>query len=148
MGVLVLVMGDFHIPHRGAEIPAKYREMITPNKINTVICTGNMGSREVHDWAKSLSNNFHVVKGDFEDEGFKDLPEEKVVEIGGLKMGIIHGHQIIPWGDEEALGNKAIELGVSVLISGHSHELKFSTHNGINFINPGSMTGAFSTLVS
>lgn len=44
MGVLVLVLGDFHIPHRAAEVPAKYREMITPNKINTVICTGNMGS--------------------------------------------------------------------------------------------------------
>ena len=75
MCVLVLVLGDFHIPHRAAEVPAKYREMITPNKINTVICTGNMGSREIHDWAKSLSNNFHAVKGDFEDEGFKDLPE-------------------------------------------------------------------------
>lgn len=50
--------------------------------------------------------------------------------------------------DEEALGNKAIELGVEVLVSGHSHELKFSAHDGVNFINPGSMTGAFSTLTS
>jgi predicted phosphodiesterase len=40
-----------------------------------------------------------VVKGDFEDEAFKDLAEEKVIEIAGLKIGLIHGHQIIPWAD-------------------------------------------------
>lgn len=71
-----------------------------------------------------------------------------MVEVAGLKIGIIHGHQIIPWGDEEALGNKAIEMGVEILASGHSHELKFTSHNNINFINPGSMTGAFSSLVA
>lgn len=59
---------------------------------------------------------------------------------------MIHGHQIIPWGDEEAMENKAKELGVSLLISGHSHELKTSQHNGISFLNPGSMTGAYSAL--
>lgn len=36
----------------------------------------------------------------------------KVFEFCGVKIGLIHGHQIIPWGDEEALENKAKELGV------------------------------------
>lgn len=48
------------------------------------------------------------MKGDFEDEAIKDLPDDKLVEVAGLKIGVIHGHQIIPWGDEEALGNKAV----------------------------------------
>lgn len=99
MGTLVLLLGDFHIPHRAAEVPAKYREMITPNKVNAVVCMGNMGCREVFDWVKTLSGNITTVKGDFEDDGIKDLPEEKVVEVAGLKIGVIHGHQIIPWGD-------------------------------------------------
>lgn len=59
---------------------------------------------------------------------------------------MIHGHQIIPWADEEALENKAKELGVSMLISGHTHEMKFTQHNHTYFVNPGSMTGAYSTL--
>lgn len=82
--------------------------MITPNKVNTVICTGNLGCKDIHDWIKSLCSNIHIVKGDFEDDNIKQLPEDKVVEVAGLKIGVIHGHQIIPWGDEEALGNKAI----------------------------------------
>lgn len=59
---------------------------------------------------------------------------------------MIHGHQIIPWGDEEALENKAKELGVQILISGHSHDMKTSQQDGHYFLNPGSMTGAYSAL--
>ncbi len=50
------------------------------------------------------------------------------------------------WCDEEALENKAKELGVKLLISGHSHELKTSHHNQTYFLNPGSMTGSYSPL--
>ena len=49
--------------------------MITPNKVSTVICTGNLGSRETYDWLKSLSPLLHIVKGDFEDEGLVEMPE-------------------------------------------------------------------------
>jgi vacuolar protein sorting-associated protein 29 len=44
------------------------------------------------------------------------------------------------------MSNKAKELGVTLLISGHSHELKTSQHGGVYFLNPGSMTGAYSAL--
>ncbi len=79
MGQLALVVGDFHIPLRCSEVPPKYREMITPNKVTAVFCTGNIGSRETYDWCKSLGNVFHVVKGDYEDEAIGDFVEEKVV---------------------------------------------------------------------
>jgi vacuolar protein sorting-associated protein 29 len=65
MGQLALILGDFHIPLRCAEVPLKYREMITPNKVNAVFCTGNLGSREAYDWVKSLASVFHIVKGDY-----------------------------------------------------------------------------------
>lgn len=78
MGQLALVAGDFHIPMRCADIPAKYKEMITPDKVSTVFCTGNMGGRQAHDWVKSLSSTLHAVQGDYEDPSIADLPEEKV----------------------------------------------------------------------
>ena len=37
-------------------------------------------------------------------------------------------------------------MGVKLLICGHSHELKTSQHNGTYFLNPGSMTGAYSSM--
>ena len=70
----------------------------------------------------------------------------QVVEFADTKIGLIHGHQIIPWADEEALYNKAKKMGVNLLISGHTHDLKVSEHSGVTFINPGSTTGAYSSL--
>ena len=31
------------------------------------------------------------------------LPETKVVTIGAFKIGVCHGHQVVPWGDIDAL---------------------------------------------
>ena len=75
MGQLALLVGDFHIPLRCSEVPSKYKEMITPNKVSAVFCTGNIGSREVFDWCKSLANVFHVVKGDYEDESVGEFAD-------------------------------------------------------------------------
>lgn len=75
MGQLALVVGDFHVPLRCSEVPAKYREMITPGKVSAVFCTGNIGSREIYDWCKSLASVFHVVKGDYEDEALGEFTE-------------------------------------------------------------------------
>ena len=70
----------------------------------------------------------------------------QVVDVFGIRMGLIHGHQIIPWGDQEALTNKAKEMGVKVLISGHSHEIKYTKYKDVHLLNPGSITGAYSSL--
>lgn len=42
--------------------------------------------------------------------------------------------------------NKAKEMGVRMLLHGHSHSMRASQHNGVYFLNPGSMTGAYSAL--
>ena len=62
----------------------------------------------------------HAVKGEFDD--FSNFPETKVVTIGNVKIGIIHGHQVTPWGDFEALAAIQRQLDVDVLIHGHTHE--------------------------
>ena len=30
-------------------------------------------------------------------------PEQKVVAVGQFRIGLIHGHQVVPWGDIESL---------------------------------------------
>ena len=62
----------------------------------------------------------HAVKGDFDE--LPSLSETKVVQIGNFKIGLIHGHQVIPWGDLEALASVQRQLDVDILISGHTHQ--------------------------
>ncbi|KIH65723.1 phosphodiesterase family protein [Ancylostoma duodenale] len=91
----------------------------------------------------SLSSDVHVVRGDFDDESLK-YPDTKVVTVGQFRLGLIHGHQIIPWGDEAMLEQLARQLDVDVLVSGHSHECSVRESGGRFYVNPGSATGAFS----
>ena len=142
---LVLVVGDMFVPQRSPDINEQFKSILIPNKIQHVLSLGNIGSRESYDWLKSLSNDFHTVKGDF-DEG--DIPEKKVVQIGEFKIGMIHGHQVLPWGDLDALTNIQRELGCDILLSGHTHQIDIKVKDKKFYINPGSISGAFSHLIA
>jgi len=141
-GELALIVGDFHIPTRALDVPDKFKDLLLPNKVHNVICTGNVGSKETVDWLKGLSNSFYMSKGDYDD--LPGVPETKIFTIGKFKIGLVHGHQVVPWGDEEALANYQRELDCDILIYGHTHQNKISSLNGKFFVNPGSATGAYS----
>ena len=139
---IVLLVGDMLVPQRIYDISEKFKTLLTPNKINHILCLGNMGSNESYEWLKTLSNNFHCVKGDYDFD--ESLPDKKCVQIGEFKIGIIHGHQIIPPDDIDSLGCIQRELGCDILVSGYTHELSVKVKDNALYINPGSISGAFS----
>ena len=53
-----------------------------------------------------------------------DYPEQKVVTVGQFRIGLTHGHQIVPWGDKESLTMLQRQLDVDVLITGHTHQFE------------------------
>lgn len=44
-----------------------------------------------------------------------------VVQHAPLRIGVIHGHQVVPLGDAEMLAATARKMDVDVLISGGTH---------------------------
>ena len=48
----------------------------------------------------------------------------QVLEVGEFRIGLIHGHQVVPWGDIESLAALQRRLDVDILVSGHTHEFK------------------------
>eukprot|EP00164_Ancoracysta_twista_P001165 GFYU01001532.1.p1 GENE.GFYU01001532.1~~GFYU01001532.1.p1 ORF type:complete len:186 (+),score=32.16 GFYU01001532.1:74-631(+) len=142
--VLVLVLGDLHIPNRVPDLPTKFKSLLVPGKIQHILCTGNLCSREVHDYLRSIANDVHIVRGDF-DEG-TNFPDTKTVSIGQFKIGLCHGHQLVPWGDTEALAIMQRNLDVDILVTGHTHKFNAYDYEGKFIINPGSATGAYSPL--
>ncbi len=65
-GELVLVLGDYHIPHRAAMIPEVFKKMLVPNKMQHIFCTGNLVTKEQHDELRALGK-----RSDF---GIKPVP--------------------------------------------------------------------------
>ena len=142
---LVLVVGDMFVPQRAPDVDPQFKAILIPNKLQHVLSLGNIGSRESYDWLRSLSSDFHGVKGDY-DEG--DMPETKLVTIGEFKIGMIHGHQILPIGDTESLACVARQLDCDIFISGNTHKIGVNVLDNKLFINPGSISGAFSNVVA
>ncbi|KAF7490160.1 Vacuolar protein sorting-associated protein 29 [Sarcoptes scabiei] len=143
--MLVLVIGDFHIPYRKHSLPSKFKKLLIPGRIQHILCTGNLCTKESYDYLKTLATEIHIVKGELDDTNF---PDKKVVTIGQFNIGLCHGHQVVPWGDEDSLAMIQRELEVDILISGHTHKFNAFERDGKFFINPGSATGAYSALES
>ncbi len=49
-------------------------------------------AQETYDWLKSICGNVHMVNGDCDDG--RSHPDDAVLTIGDLKVGLIHGHQV------------------------------------------------------
>ncbi len=75
-----------------------------------------------------------------------NYPEQKVVTVGELRIGLCHGHQVVPWGDPEALALIQRQLDVDILISGHTHRFDAYELDNKFYLNPGSATGAYNPL--
>ena len=60
--VLVLVIGDLHIPHRTSDLPKKFKGLLVPGKIAHILCTGNLVDKLTLDYFKSLAGDVHVVR--------------------------------------------------------------------------------------
>ncbi|KAI3670007.1 hypothetical protein L6452_41565 [Arctium lappa] len=142
--VLVMAIGDLHIPHRALEFPTKFKSMLVPGKIQHIICTGNLCIKEVHDYLKSLTPNLHITRGEYDEDA--RYPEIETLTIEQFKLGLSHGHQVVPWGDFDSLAMVQRQLDVDILVSGHSHRFMVYKHEMGMVINPGSATGSYSSM--
>lgn len=141
-GELVLLLGDHFIPSRSSSIPAPFQRMLVPNKMQHVICTGNIGSLEEYDRLRELvggsSSHVHCVAGEYDfvngssaesigtrpgnisasTSALPPFPETKVIQLGQFRIGIVGCHQVVPWGDLSALAMTRRKLNVDVLVCG------------------------------
>ena len=145
MTELVLVLSDSFIPLKSPDIDPQFKSIIMPNKVQYVLCLGNVINQETFDWLNGLSSNLIIVRGDYDIN--KNYPEKKSIKIGNFQIGMIHGHQIMPLGDLDSLSNIQRELDCDILLYGHTHKLNIVTKDNKLFLNPGSITGALSPLM-
>lgn len=144
--VLVLVVGDAHVPQRAHGVPEVFKKMFAPGRIHTTLITGNLGSREMYDYLRTISERTFCAAGDRDELWHQKLPETVTVEIEGLRFGLAHGHQVVPVGDKDSLAGLQRQLSVDVLVSGATHQHKVFEFDSRLFLNPGSLTGADSDI--
>ncbi len=115
--------------------------MLVPNKMQHVICTGNIAREQFNEFC-ALAPNVHVVRGDFDNEETLPFPEVQVVQVGEFKIGLIHGHQLLPSAaSQDAKSRMRRKLDVDILVSGHTHQNEVVLEDGYYHINPVSAPG-------
>lgn len=108
------------------------------------MCTGNVCDRETWEYLRGVAPDLRGVRGDYDEASLLHetqgvqlpafpgsythtlsqnpaLPPSLVLQHGPLRIGVLHGHQVVPLGDNEALSAVARKMDVDVLISGGTH---------------------------
>eukprot|EP00890_Picochlorum_soloecismus_P001829 jgi/Picsp_1/2647/NSC_00877-R1_vacuolar protein sorting 29 protein len=137
--VLVLSIGDANVPFRSSAIPQKLRALLQPGKIHQILCTGNICDQDTLDFLRSVTSNIVVSQGDYDE--MTSWPETPVLTLGDFKVGVCHGHQVVPTDDKRSIAELQRRLGVEILVKGNAAEFGAYRHEGCIVIHPGSATG-------
>jgi len=131
------VLSDTHVPERMAKLPQKFLDQIKSDDI--IFHAGDFVRWEVFQKLKSLAT-LHAVFGNMDDTKLRKLlPQKKVVEVRGKKIGLCHGSGS-PFKLGERLYREFHET-CDVLIFGHSHVPYNRKIDHTLLFNPGSLSG-------
>ena len=141
----VLIIGDFHIPRRAKEIPEKILEFLGSEKLDLILCTGDLIVPKVIYEIEKFGP-VKLVSGNMDFQSM--APDKHILNIQGWKIALIHGDVVHPRGNVKKLISIAYNLDVNILISGHTHADMVKFRDKVLLLNPGSATAAWSFVSS
>ncbi|HKT50145.1 MAG TPA: metallophosphoesterase family protein [Candidatus Angelobacter sp.] len=95
-----------------------------------IIHAGDIGAPEIIGELKKIAP-VTAIRGNVDVQTWaREFPETDVLELAGKTIYVIH--------DVNAMDLNPAGAGFDVVISGHSHQSKQETKNGVLYLNPGS----------
>ena len=132
--MLIGLISDTHIPDRARVIPEKV--LTTFKDVDLIIHAGDLTTTRVIDELEEIAPVI-AIQGNMDRVAGLKLPNAKVIEAEGVKIGIVHG-EVYPRGDTQQLLYLARQLDANILVSGHSHQPKIEQVEDVLLLNPGS----------
>jgi len=136
---MMALLSDTHVGDRARALPVPLLENLREINPELILHAGDVTSPEVLETLEEIAPVI-AVRGNAD---HLNLPEEETVEVEGLRIGIIHGHQFLSL-NAQFLGLKALDMDVEVLIFGHTHRFYFDSFSvygrRVYLLNPGSPT--------
>ncbi|HMK54358.1 MAG TPA: YfcE family phosphodiesterase [Methanobacteriaceae archaeon] len=134
--MLIGLISDTHIPERASGIPKSIFEIF--EDVEMIFHAGDLVSLDVKDVLNELAPTT-CVQGNMDRYYGLKLPERKLMEIEGVRIGLHHG-EVFPRGDTQQLRYIGLEMGAEVLITGHTHSAFINQLDDLLLLNPGSPT--------
>lgn len=139
MSARVGVISDTHIPRRARTLPDWVRRAFAG--VDLILHAGDLTTLGVLDDLAAIAS-VEAVAGNVDAMGAaaRVLPAKKVVEVAGVRVGLVHGHEG-PGGTTPERALAAFrDAGVRVVVFGHSHQPLNEVVDGVLLFNPGSAT--------
>ena len=124
----------------GREIDLLYNMLIPYfSEVEVVLHAGDLVDLSVIDMLQQFGE-VHAISGNMDLKSVRaTLPEKKILEFNGFRIGIIHG-----WGAPDGLSgkvrNKFAGEKLDCIVFGHSHQTYDRVEEGILMFNPGTPT--------
>ncbi|MGF7118495.1 metallophosphoesterase [Methanobacterium oryzae] len=134
--MLIGVISDTHIPERASKIPEVVFNVFSD--VDMILHAGDLVSLDVLDELQKIAPT-KCVQGNMDRAYGLKLQRNVSLEIEGFKIGLNHG-EVYPRGDTQQLKYIAMEMGVEVLITGHTHWSFIKEVVDVLLLNPGSPT--------
>jgi phosphoesterase, MJ0936 family len=131
------ITADTHIPGKAKAIPEIVLDAF--KNVDHIIHGGDIGGREVLDKLGELAPVTAVAGNTDDPELCRRLGERRILELGGIRFGLFHGHGNRGTTLKRTLERFADER-LDCIIFGHSHIPFCQVRNGVLLFNPGSPT--------
>jgi hypothetical protein len=133
----IAVISDTHLTHATENFRRHMKTLFSDADI--VLHAGDITSSNVYDY---LSNwDLRAVRGNMDDHDLRAaLPERRIENIAGRRIGLVHG-----WGSPDGLEERVLDSfsDVDIVVFGHSHVPLNMTSRGVILFNPGSYRGGY-----
>ncbi|NJE05022.1 metallophosphoesterase [Thermococcus sp. M36] len=137
--MLVAVMSDTHHGDKTNNLPSLLLKELEKRKPDLILHAGDVTSAELLERLEDFAPTV-ATRGNADHLG---LPEEQVVDVEDVRIGVLHGHQFFSL-NAQFLTLKALDMEADVLIFGHTHRFYHDTYsvhgNRVVLLNPGSPT--------
>jgi putative phosphoesterase len=134
----VAVLADTHWKGEDA-VPAQVMELL--EDVDVVIHAGDIKCEKVLESLGKGERTVLAVRGDSFELDLAGLPDQRVEDLNGYKVGIAHNigalNQWVSYSKkpQDLFGEK-----VDCVVFGHTHHPFFDVIHGVRFVNPGSAT--------
>ena len=138
--ITVIATGDTHLPRFGRTLPEPLARAAAG--ADRILHAGDITEPFVLDLLAAAAPLDAVAGNNDGPELLERLGVAKVIEVGGLRIGLTHGHdgagRTTP---ERAWRRFSTEApGVGAIVFGHSHQPLIERRDGTWLLNPGSPT--------
>lgn len=135
--MIIGLISDTHMPSRAKRLPQAVYEAF--QGVDLILHAGDWTAPEVVAMLEEIAPVDGVAGNNDGEDMVRRFGRQKLLQIGGFQIGIVHGDGIPKTTEQRAF--EAFPAGVAdIVLFGHSHTPYMEQRDGVWLFNPGSPT--------